>query len=819
MRKSTRTIAIAAALLAVLFALNCSNDDGDEQTPPEEGEIPLSTFEVDTSVTPYVSELPGFDDESRPIAALVDEDGVQAEFVENELLVMTDDSADLDPLLERWSGEVVLEIDPTESDIDYLPRYYLVRVDPDGADTDALPGLTRQLHEDRRNDLRVSSREGLQLLAAAATEAVDGLDVGLAWVGRPNDIIDRESIEAHDGDEGYGDRNAFNWPTHTIDSEPRIGTAEAWRLLTLADRLENKVGFAILDNGYFRDDGLPEDTDYKANPPFTDPFRKTLDKPQHGAKVARVAMELPDDESGSAGAAGPVARGILIYTSYDYATSVTALIMARRNGAKIANMSYGAKVPAVLGWTVRWFNVTTRRMRNNGMLLFAAAGNDNQNIEAKRCLGPFGKICWEKRWHTPCENNGVICVGGLQFGSAYKDPGSNFGGEHLDIWAPYSFWIGPNKDQPADDATYGSGTSYSSPYTAGIAALIWAAEPRLGAGDVVDILYETAHSSPDGDVERIVNAYDAVKRTIGNVPPYVEITSPGNGSTFSAGSESIPLEARIEDLEDDVDTISWGSSIDGQIGEGRTTSVSDLSVGTHEIFVRVVDAEEQIGEDRITVTITNDAPEVDITSPEGGAMPYQSQSISLRASTYDPNLLESVPDNNVQWYVDDDRPVAQGHSTSLPGGTLTVGAHTVRAVASDGELQSEDTVDIIVQQDPPDNVPPTAVIDSPDSGESFYADQHNDSVDKDYALVPVCGHGEDAEDGELQGEDVFWYYREKGTSVWQIIGEDTGPMSCPNAQLYLESPQGTDYELKMEVTDSDGATDDAVVEVFIDTLI
>jgi subtilisin family serine protease len=240
-------------------------------------------------------------------------------------------------------------------------------------------------------------------------------------------------------------------------------------------------------------------------------------------------MSLPDDSFGSAGSAGPIGVGVLIYTGYDFVTSIN------------------------------------------------------------------------------------------------KDPGSNYGDGHVDIWGPYSMWLGPDPSEPENDATIKFGTSYSSPYVAGVAALVWAANPSLDASQVWDFLRKEAHTSRNVLVNRIVNARGAVASALGgSTPPYVRITSPEEGATFSRGSQAIPLNAEVDDLEGDIESIVWSSNRDGAVAEGAFTSTNDLSVGTHELTVTVTDSTDLSIAQTVTISVKNDPPEVEIISPENGASARQS---------------------------------------------------------------------------------------------------------------------------------------------------------------------------------------------------
>jgi subtilisin family serine protease len=93
-----------------------------------------------------------------------------------------------------------------------------------------------------------------------------------------------------------------------------------------------------------------------------------------------------------------------------------------------------------------------------------------------------------------------------------------------------------------------------------------------------------------------------------NTPPTVQITAPGNGSTFTEGAV-ISFTGNASDSQDGNVTASlvWTSNLDGQIGTGGSFSLSTLSVGTHTITAVATDSGNLTGNASITVTI-NQAP-------------------------------------------------------------------------------------------------------------------------------------------------------------------------------------------------------------------
>src|SRR5690606_31958716 len=350
------------------------------------------------------------------------------------------DQAALDAFLARWDGTVLRTFEPTSAGLIELSTQYLVRVDTSAVDdpTASLADDLRSLDPQATGTHGVSSQEGLELIALTSSEAAGGSDVGINWVGGgAGPFADRTSNEAPTGQSLAGvayTPDAFAWPSHAQFSEQEIGVAEAWRALDLAGKLGNKVKLAVLDMGFEPDDDTPAGWIAISNVPLEQPTGTANllwcgggnDCPWHGQNVASAAMATADNGFGGAGSAGPVADPVLVFTLYDFFTSMTALGEARIAGARIANMSYSTPVPYYLGWSVLPFEAATAAFRETGMLLFAAAGNEGKDVDSEGCT--FG-VCWERTWVTPCENAGVICVGGMAGNATTKATNSNYGGE------------------------------------------------------------------------------------------------------------------------------------------------------------------------------------------------------------------------------------------------------------------------------------------------------------------------------------------------------------------------------------------------------
>ena len=134
---------------------------------------------------------------------------------------------------------------------------------------------------------------------------------------------------------------------------------------------------------------------------------------------------------------------------------------AIENGDKIASVSYSGVDSSS--------NLTTATyIRSLGGLLIWAAGNDGRNLT-------FGNR----------DNDDIIVVGATDI----NDNKASFSayGQFVDVVAPgvsvYTTDSGSNTDY-----AYVSGTSFSTPLTAGLAALIWSANPSLTSSEVEAIL-------------------------------------------------------------------------------------------------------------------------------------------------------------------------------------------------------------------------------------------------------------------------------------------------------------------------------------------
>ncbi len=794
-------------------------------------------YVVDNDVKPSLEKLPGIDGGAeRPLTAVEDPHGNVATFVANEIVLQTDDKNALNAFLSRTDGEILLEMDPQEYDVDGLDPLYLVRVNLGTADTSNFTNNIESLMDSdigSAGEFAFADSAGVQVFSIAAEEAMSGLTVGINWVSDAG-AIPFNSTEAASGAALFGvayTPNAYDWAHFAAGTTQDIGVPEAWTLMHRAGKLGNTVDVAILDGGFYPNADFPTGTTYLNIFPFDPRNVPGVDggAPYHGTDVLQTVAARGDNNNGVVGVAAPIVHPIALYTSYDFFVSIGSVLMARGAGAEIMNMSYSADVPSIFGFTVLPFEATTAAVRASGALLFASAGNSNKDVDGQDCIF---RLCWEHTWHTPCENAGVICVGGLRWNSQMKaggttgDSGSNYGHEHVDIFAPYTVYGGQTPARPNRDDVVGfvNGTSFSSPYAASVAALIWASDPSLNANQVWTILRDTAHTSPDPLVNRYVNAYDAVLSAIG-VGMDVTLTSPVHGASYDQGYPlnlqanvgfvdsvgSTPLQVRWYVDGSLFRTISYTPGIGSHVLHPQTT-VNGLSAGAHTIMIRAT-AGSEVVERSATINIVNSAPTlVSIDQPSNSASFCPGETINFRGSAFDLNevLTGGLPNSAFAWRSSINGSLGTGKTRSIS--SLSSGSHIITLRVTDsGGLWDEDTITLtILSPSHPScvDLSPTANIASPANGYSVYADAFDGTYW--YKQITFSGTISDNEDaiGDLT---VGWYSDLQGYLGSGTVNTSTGAVSLTkNIRAYAGC--GSTHTITLRVTDTYGnITEDQIV--------
>jgi thermitase len=221
---------------------------------------------------------------------------------------------------------------------------------------------------------------------------------------------------------------------------------------------------------------------------------RVRDELGHGTFTASLAAGSVSNGTGISGFGGDAQ--LLVVKAIDddgYITDVdeaAAIVYAVKHGARIINLSIGGGETSQVEQTaIHW---AARR----GVLLVAAAGNEHDEGNVPEY--PAALL-------QPLRSYGRGGIG-LSVGATSMDGSRSYfsnTGSYLSLAAPgynvfaaesaNSTW--PRAQLPwSSPGFYGwaSGTSFSSPEVAGVAALVWAANPRLTARQVANVLKESA---------------------------------------------------------------------------------------------------------------------------------------------------------------------------------------------------------------------------------------------------------------------------------------------------------------------------------------
>ncbi|MFD2872548.1 S8 family serine peptidase [Mucilaginibacter ximonensis] len=196
-----------------------------------------------------------------------------------------------------------------------------------------------------------------------------------------------------------------------------------------------------------------------------------------------------------------------------------AIRFAVDHGAKVVNMSFGKKISP----HKEWVDAAFKYAADHDVLLVQASGNDGQDVDAKP---EFPNDRFADGSQTDGDN--VISVGAssAKVGDDLAASFSNYGKNTVDVFAPGVKVTSIDLNAEFNTA---DGTSFASPITAGIAALVLEYYPNLSAKQLKQVILQSATptsgvtvvkpGSKDEKVDfttlsktgGIVNAYNAVQ--------------------------------------------------------------------------------------------------------------------------------------------------------------------------------------------------------------------------------------------------------------------------------------------------------------------
>ena len=589
---------------------------------------PAVSFSVDPKVVPGAP-IQGYQNQQlRPLVALADANGTKADFVQGELVVQTDDQAVLIGLLKRWNGTEITSFAFADAGL-ALPAMHLLQIDPTAADETMLVDDLAALDGNLVGQGRFSSLDAFKLMAVVAHEKrVNALAVNLNFVAKSSGLAERALAEAPSGGGGYNP-NPFTWPYMRSGGAQDIGVAEAWRDLALLGILSNagqvvdparRVNLLVMDAGFSPNADFPASSTIFPAGSFNIANAWGCSTGAgcnwHGTEVVQTAMGQLGNGFGTAGPAGPVAIATMaqspagdLFQIFDYLTR--ALPGALGTRPRVINMSFEILLPTIAAPAVDLAGVISQGIRNSGILIYAAAGNHGIDVDHTE---EFWPVTYRPTLVVPCILRGVTCVGGLGWDSSNRDPGSNYGESRdphsgtVAIYAPFTVWMGVDPEHPANSARQANGTSFSSPFVAGVAALVMAANPALSADQVEQLIFDTAHhSSRDPSVFRWVDARAAVRAALGSPticqPPSAAILSPADGFTVLTGTPVLFSGAGAQPAGAlPGSALSWFNRGLG-VGTGNSLSLSWASAGPQVITLVSHGCSAVNGQAQITVNV------------------------------------------------------------------------------------------------------------------------------------------------------------------------------------------------------------------------
>lgn len=290
----------------------------------------------------------------------------------------------------------------------------------------------------------------------------------------------------------------------------------------------------------------------------------------------------------------------------DYLTSAeiaAALRYAAANGAHVVNMSFGGtETDALLAEALN-------EAHEQGVLLIASAGNDAMDMPM-----------------YPAAHYNVMSVAATD-------------ADELRTYSSFGLWV--DIDAPGTDVattstdnsyTYTSGTSFSAPYVAGVAALILARRPELTAMEVRAILENATdpldYSPLDPNRTYLgtgrVNAYRALEQTA-VLPALGEIVAPLFGQAIASDNGNLAVVLLAQGIAYRLEIQPYEGKRWMLISEGpiSTGGLIDLSLpqpepGTYLLRLTVTN-DESIHTDTKIFTVTTSRPQSHWpTQPAGG---------------------------------------------------------------------------------------------------------------------------------------------------------------------------------------------------------
>jgi subtilisin family serine protease len=421
---------------------------------------------------------------------------------------------------------------------------------------------------------------------------------------------------------------------------------------------------------------------------FADDDPDPTDENGHGTAVAGLIGAVSGNGTGMASVAWKTSilpvRVLGRDGSGSHSDIADGIVWATDQGANVINMSLGGT-----GSSATLQNAINYAW-SKGVVIVAAAGNNGDSVPC---------------YPGACTN--VVAVSATNSSDA-RTSWSNYG-SYIDIAAPGATILtlsGTSGYESMD------GTSFSSPLTAGVVALMRAANPSLSNANIVNALLANADdlgaSGKDNDfgygrvnARRAVAAVSGAASAVDAVAPTVTINSPSSGATVSgvAGvNVSASDNAGVSRIE-----LYIGGSLYAQSTSSSTTfswNTANFLDGAYTLEVRAYDAANNAASSTCSVTVKNSpardriSPVVNIAAPIDGARVRGLWNLKVKV-----NASDNVGVSRVELYADGELVGTSSYGSVAFTWNVrkaTAGAHVFRAYAYDaaGNIGSSSAVTV-----------------------------------------------------------------------------------------------------------------------------
>ena len=170
-----------------------------------------------------------------------------------------------------------------------------------------------------------------------------------------------------------------------------------------------------------------------------------------------------------------------------------------------------------------------------------------------------------------------------------------------------------------------------------------------------------------------------------NVPPFVTIGSPANGSEFTEG-DPVPFQGSAVDTEDGIlpgESLRWNSQKDGDFATGTNPTITTLSPGGHAITLTAIDSDGASTSETITISIDPlppQPPTASIVQPESDEVFAQGVQVVFIGTGDDPDGPD-LEESAFVWSSNLDGEIGTGRL--VDSDSLSIGDHLITLTVRD----------------------------------------------------------------------------------------------------------------------------------------